>query len=203
MKLVPSWPEANRTRRSKSEPGRNQASTNPMQRRSRRSLQALWSPPVGCPWRFKPCKCIQMEIHRKTYKNYLKTFYTSSESLLLAMRPTWMPWIVTESDFICRKSVLPKYIKLRPALSIWSCKEENSKLPQCCTKWTCWNRGVEVMSVTFWQDLLRRHGQWNWWHSKSIRMQLAREMRSAQHLVSDPTNLSDINAHNCQSVFAI
>lgn len=40
----------------------------PTQRRSQRSLQALWSPPVGCPWSFKPCKCMQMEIHRKTFK---------------------------------------------------------------------------------------------------------------------------------------
>lgn len=131
IKLAPSWPEANRTRRSKSEPGRNQASTNPTQRRSRgngeafRLFDGLLLDVLGVSNR---TKCMQMEIHWKTFKKkYLETFYTSSESLLLAMRPTWMPWIVTESDFICRKSVLPKYIKLRPALSIWSCKEENSK----------------------------------------------------------------------------
>ena len=202
MKLVPSWPEANRTRRSKSEPGRNQASTNPMQRRSRRSLQALWSPPVGCPWRFKPCKCMQMEIHRKTYKNYLKTFYTSSESLL-AMRPTWMPWIVTRKWLHLPKKCPAKVYQAQTSvehLELQGRKQQAAPMlhqmnllksrswghvGHFLTRLTKETRAMELMAL------------------RSIRTQLAREMRSAQHLVSDPTNLSDINAHNCQSVFAI
>jgi len=164
IKLAPSWPEANRTRRSKSEPGRLQqiqrnGEAVEMAKPSGSLMASCWmslefqTVQNACKWRstekhFKKISRNILHFIRITttcYETYLNALDRDRKWLHL---PKKCPAKVYQAQTSVEHLELQGR-KQQAVVSQWNLERRTTKLPQCCTKWTCWNQAVEVMSVTF------------------------------------------------------
>ena len=177
IKLVPSWPEANRTRRSKSEPGRNQASTNPTQRRSRgngeafRLFDGLLLDVLGVSNR---AKCMQMEIHRKTFKKIISQHSTLHQNhyLLWDLPECLGSWqkVTSSAEKVSCQSISSSDQR-------WASGAARKKTASCCLPMKPGKADNEAAPMLHQMNLLKSS---SWGHVGHFLTRLTKETRAME-----------------------